>query len=160
MTVDERTFEERIRTLEPRLYRTAYAMLYSDADAADAMQECILRAWRKLGSLKDEERFDAWVTRILVNECRDVQRRSKRRPLPYDEAIGEKTAEAPPDIGLREALHQLAPKYRLPLLLHHMDGYTLEELAPMLHLPLSTVKGRLYQARKQLKTLLEKEAVR
>ncbi len=161
MTVDETTFEARIRLLEPKLYRTAYALLWNDADAADAMQECILKAWRKLGSLKDEERFDAWTMRILVNECRDAQRRGRHRPLPFDEAIDADAAqEAPAELGLQEALRALAPKYRLPLLLHHMDGYSLGEIAPMLHLPVGTVKGRLYQARKQLKTLLEKEAVR
>lgn len=158
--MDERVFEERIRALEPRLYRTAYALLWNDADAADAMQECILKAWRKLGSLKEEQRFDAWTMRILVNQCRDIQRRSKLKPLPFDEAIDKNAAavqQSPPDIGLQEVLRELPQKYRLPLLLHHMDGYSLEEIASMLHVPLSTVKGRLYQARKLLKTLLEKE---
>ncbi len=163
MTMDERVFEERVRALEPKLYRTAYALLWSDADAADAIQECILKAWRKLGSLKEEARFEAWTMRILVNQCRDLQRRSRLKTLPYDEAIDESATaqpQAPTDIGLQEALRELPPKYRLPLLLHHMDGYSLEEIAPMLRVPLSTVKGRLYQARRLLKTLLAKEAVR
>ena len=49
------------------------------------------------------------------------------------------------------------PKLRLPLLLHHMDGYSLEDIAAMLHLPVSTLKGRLYEARKQLRALLGRE---
>lgn len=59
--MDERAFEKRIRILEPKLYHTAYTLVWNDADAADTIQECILKAWRKLGSLKDEERFDVWT---------------------------------------------------------------------------------------------------
>ena len=160
--MDEKTFEERILLLEPKLYRTAYAILWNDADVADAMQECILKAWQKLGFLKDEERFEAWTARILINACRDLQRRNKHNPLPLEGDIGIEAVpqEDAADLGLREALHALPPKYRLPLLLHHMDGYTLAEIAPMLRVPVGTLKGRLYEARKQLKTLLEKEAVR
>ncbi|MEG2251480.1 MAG: RNA polymerase sigma factor, partial [Clostridia bacterium] len=104
--------------------------------------------------------FEAWVMRILVNECKDVHRRNKRRPLPLNEAVAE-TAAAPEmfiDIGLQDALRQLPTKYRLPLLLHHMDGYSLAEISSMLHLPVGTIKGRLHQARILLKTFMEKEA--
>lgn len=160
--MDERTFEERILALEPKLYRTAYGILWNNADAADAIQNCIIKAWQKLDSLKNEERFEAWTMRILINACRDLQRKNQHRALPLDEAIIQDAAVhiAPEDIGLQEALRSLEHKYRLPLLLHHMDGYALDEIAKMLRLPVSTIKGRLYQARKKLKTLLEKEAVR
>ncbi|MDD3409381.1 MAG: sigma-70 family RNA polymerase sigma factor [Eubacteriales bacterium] len=159
--MDEKAFEERILALEPKLYHTACAILWNDADAADAMQECILKAWRKQDSLKDPERFSAWTMRILINECRNVQRRSRNRTVSLEDAmvkqepIGEETM----DLGLRQALRALPPKLRLPLLLHHMDGYSLEEIAGMLRLPVSTVKGRLYEARKRLRALLEKEAL-
>lgn len=161
MTMDDKLFEAQVRALEPKLYRTAYAMLWNDADAADAMQESIIKAWRRLNTLKTEECFEPWVMRILINECRDAQRRNKRRPLPLNEAVSETASapEAPLDAGLQDALHRLPAKFRLPLLLHHMDGYSLAEIAPMLHLPIGTVKGRLYQARKLLKTYLEKGAI-
>ena len=64
----------------------------------------------------------------------------------------------PPDVGLREALRRLPEKFRLPLLLHHLDGYPLEEVARILRLPESTVRGRVFQARKRLKALLQEEA--
>ena len=158
--MNEKTFEERVRALEPKLYRTASAVLWNDADAADALQECILRAWRRLDSLREEERFDAWLTRILLNCCRDIQRQARRRPLPLDEALREGSHEAVPDTGLREALRALPTQYRLPLLLHHLDGYSLEEISRMLRLPISTLKGRLYEARRRLKALLDEEAAR
>jgi RNA polymerase sigma-70 factor, ECF subfamily len=156
-TVDEKTFEEAVLRLEPKMYRTACAVLWNDADAADAMQECIVKAWRRLNSLRDERLFDAWAMRILINECRNCQRRNKHRALSLDEAACIAQREEPVDLGLREALRELPEPLRLPLLLHHMDGYSLEEISPMLHLPVSTLKGRLYEARKQLKTLLGKE---
>ncbi len=157
--MDDKAFEEQILALEPKLYRTAYALLWNDADAADAMQECILKAWRKLDSLKDDERFSAWTMRILINECRTLQRKSKHRALSFDEAIGdnEPIGEEPVELGLRQALRELNPKLRLPLLLHHMDGYSLEDISVMLRLPVSTLKGRLYEARKQLRALLGRE---
>ena len=158
--MDDKAFEEQILALEPKLYRTAYALLWNDADAADAMQECILKAWRKQNSLKDDERFSAWTMRILVNECRNVQRKNKYRTVSFDEAIGDKEpiCKEPVDLGLRQALRDMDPKLRLPLLLHHMDGYSLEDVAGMLRLPVSTLKGRLYEARKQLRALLGREA--
>jgi RNA polymerase sigma-70 factor (ECF subfamily) len=157
-TVNERTFEEAVLRLEPKLYRTAYAILWNDADAADAIQESIIKAWRKLNSLRDADRFDAWVMRILINECRSFRRRRKQNIISFDEAIGEAAREAAVDFELRDALRRLPESLRLPLLLHHMDGYSLQELSSILHLPVSTLKGRLYEARKQLKALLGKEA--
>ena len=139
------------------MYRTAVAILWNDADAADAMQECILRAWQKRGALREESKLDGWMMRILVNECRSLQRRNRHRPLPLEEGV-EAPAMQPPDVGLREALRRLPEKFRLPLLLHHLDGYPLEEVARILRLPESTVRGRVFQARKRLKALLREEA--
>ena len=157
--MDEKTLETAILRLEPKLYRTAYAILWNDADVADAMQESIIKAWRKLRSLRDDSRFDAWVTRILINECRNCQRH-KHNVISFDEAIGEATTETPVDLGLQDALRRLPEPLRLPLLLHHMNGYSLKDISSMLRLPVSTLKGRLYEARKQLKALLDKEVFR
>lgn len=156
--MEERTFEDAVLRLEPKLYRTAYAILWNDADAADAIQESIIKAWCKLNSLRDANRFDAWVMRILINECRSCRRRRKRNVISFDEAIGEASRDNAVDLELRDALKRLPESLRLPLLLHHMSGYSLKELSSILHLPVSTLKGRLYEARKQLKALLDKEA--
>lgn len=149
--MDEKTFKDAALRLEPKLYRTAVAILWNDADAADAMQESILKAWRKLNSLRGDDRFDTWITRILNNECRSMKRR-RRHPDIHPEAVAALVSnDAPADPGLREALKGLPEAQRLPLLLHHMDGYSLKEISAMLHLPESTLKGRLYEARKQWK---------
>ena len=156
--MDEQAFEEAVRRLEGRMYRTAVAILWNDADAADAMQECILHARQRRGSLREASKMDGGMMRILVNECRSLQRRNRHRPLPLEEGVEASSAMQPPDVGLREALRRLPEKFRLPLLLHHLDGYPLEEVARILRLPESTVRGRVFQARKRLKALLQEEA--
>lgn len=67
--MDEQTFEQRIRRLQHRMYRVAVSILWNDEDAADAIQEAVLRAWQKRRALRDEGAFDVWLMRILLNEC-------------------------------------------------------------------------------------------
>lgn len=150
--MDEQEFERAVRRLQTRMYRTAVSILWNDEDAADAIQEAILRAWQKRRSLRRPEAFDVWLMRILLNECRNIQRKIRFQAVPLDEDVAANEA---PDIGLREALRRLPEKYRTPLLLHTLDGYPVAEVARMLRVPESTVRGRVYQARKQLKALLE-----
>ena len=116
--MDERAFEQRVLELEPRLYRTACAILWNDADAADALQECLLKAWRKRSSLKEEACFNSWITRILINECHTLRYRLRRhKTVSFDEAVGDVPAGEPVDLGLRDALRALPEHLRLPLLL-------------------------------------------
>lgn len=154
--MNEATFTETVRRMTPEMYRVAVAMLWNDADATDAMQEAILRAWEKRDRLREEDRLPGWLMRILVNQCRSVLRRRKFRPLPLDDAL-ERPSPEPPDIGLWEALKALPEKYRLPIVLHHVEGYDLTEIAGMLKLPAATVRGRLFYARKKLRDLLQED---
>lgn len=155
--MDEATFTEKVRQCEKKLYRIARALLRCDADCADALQEAILRAWQKRGHLREPERFDAWLTRIVVNECRDMARRAKRRQTLFGEAEAEAPEVPPPDPALWDALAALPEKYRLPLLLHHLDGYVVNEIAHILALPETTIKWRLHEARLRLQKALAEE---
>lgn len=156
--MNEYTFNERTRAMEARMYRIARSMLRSDADCADAIQNAVFAAWRRRSSLKDETRYEQWLMRILINACRDVQRTYKKRrdDVPAD-ALETLAAPPPPDMALRCALEQLAEKYRLPVLLHHMDGYPLSDTAQMLGLPLATVKWRIHVGLEKLRQLLGEE---
>lgn len=71
-------FEERVTAMTDDMYRVAAGMLFRYADRQDAVQECIWKAWRQLDRLRDESAFRPWLMRILVNECRNLQRKSKR----------------------------------------------------------------------------------
>ena len=68
----ESVFSERVRALHGPLWRIAWAILHNGADCDDAIQETLLRAWNRIGSLRDETAFDAWLVRILVNEWNDI----------------------------------------------------------------------------------------
>ncbi|MBR6753960.1 MAG: sigma-70 family RNA polymerase sigma factor, partial [Clostridia bacterium] len=132
--------------------------LRSDSDCGDALQNAVFAAWRKLPSLREEAQFEPWLMRILLNACRDVQRGYLRRKgeLPMEEALH--AASAPPrDVDLQIALQTLPEKFRLPILLHHMNGLSVPVIARVLRLPQSTVKGRIREGLKKLRRLLEEE---
>lgn len=135
-------------------------MLRCDADCKDAVQEAVLKAWQKRHTLREEGAFQAWLMRIVVNECKSLLRRQVR-VIPVEEIdLGEDSP--PPDPGVREALEKLPEKLRLPLVLHYVEGFPLSDISAMLGVPVGTLKWRLSQARGILKIELqdEKEACR
>ena len=151
--MNELQFSERVMACAEKLWRISYLILRNPADCDDAVQEALIRAWTRLGTLRNEKYFETWLVRILVNVSRDLLR--KRRPVvELDESMAE---PEPPDTALRDAICTLEIKYRLPLVLHHLEGYPLEDCARMLRIPVSTVKGRLFMARRLLRKTLEKE---
>ncbi len=153
----EAAFIARVRLLEGRMYRMAKTILQRDEDCADAISEALLKAWQKQHTLRDETLFETWLTRILINECRNLQRKHKAT-LPFDEALAVPDTHPPPDVDLQRSLMALAEKYRLPLILHHMDGYPLKDVGHILGLPVSTVKWRIHHALKTLQIALEEVA--
>ena len=151
--MDAKEFSNRAMACAERLWRISYLTLQNPADCDDAVQEALLRAWANRRRLRDERLFETWLVRILINCARDLLRK-RRAVQPLDENL---TAAEPEDAKLRDALCALDVKYRLPIVLHHLEGYNLDECAAMLGLPVSTVKWRLYAARKQLRSQLEGE---
>ena len=152
--VNDNEYMRRVRAIEGRLYRVAQAMLWREADSVDAVQEAVFRGWLKKDRLADEAKLEPWLTRILVNCCRDALRRRKHAPLPLLAEIAEEDRLCE-DLQLRLALRKLPEKYRLPLILHHMQGYSVEETADILRISKSLTASRLHQARKALRGLLE-----
>ena len=145
----------RVQAMERKLYRIARAVLWNDADCADAIQEAVFKGWMKRGSLKEEARFEAWLARILVNECRNLQRKQKLRPLPLNEEIDLSRQDSmAEDVQLREALKSMPEKYRMPLLLRYLEGYDLPDVGRILDIPYSLAKSRLHQARNSLRKIL------
>ena len=147
-------YMQRVRSMEGRLFRIAQAMLWRYADSADAVQEAVFRGWLKKGSLRQDAYFETWLIRILINECKDALRRRKREPAEIVEEVSgeERLCE---DLCLRMALKSLPEKFRLPLLLHYMEGYPVADVASMLGISLSQANARLHRARKALRSLLD-----
>lgn len=150
--MDERWFSERVERARDKLFRIAYSILHNEQDCADALQEALLKAWQNLDKLREPQYFDTWLVRILINECKRIHLRRRRMPAP---AL---IPDLPPeDIPLHDALKALDERYRLPILLHYIEGFTLEEIAYLLRIPSGTVKSRMYAGRKALRNLLEEE---
>ena len=152
--MNDRDYMARVRAIEGRLYRIAQAMLWRDADCADAIQEAVFRGWMKKGQINEPAYFETWLIRILINQCKDVLRRRRRDPLPLDIETGQEDRLCE-DVHLRACLKRLPEEYRIPLLLHHLEGYSIRDVAKMLCLPEKRVTARLYRARKALRALLD-----
>ena len=95
----EGDFTRRVMAMRDRLYHVGRAMLWSDEDAADAVQEAMLTAWKKRRALRDEDRFEAWFIRVFVSRCRDMQRSQIRRRAAMESAAKEYDAAAAPASG-------------------------------------------------------------
>lgn len=146
-------FIERVRLCERRLYRVSRTMLRSDADCEDAVQEALLKAWAKLPMLRQEQFFETWLIRILINECRTIYR---KRPRAQEE-IPESLAAPDEDHSVINALMDLPEKFRIPTELHYIEGYGISEIARMLFIPEGTVKWRLSRSRTLLRHELGEE---
>lgn len=154
--MNDRDYMARVRAIERKLYRIAHAMLFNDADSADAIQAAVFKGWMKKAGLRDDHYMETWLVRILINECRDILRRRSTKILPLmDEILPGEDERMAEDLHLRQALQSMPEKYRLPLLLHHLEGYELSEIAKMLSITPQLVKSRLHQARKFLRGKLE-----
>lgn len=151
-------FSLRVTWAQGRLYRVACGYLRGEHDRLDAISEAIVKAWQKRGSLKKEEAFDAWLVRIVIRECVNIQRKQKRI-IPVGEIPQSGETAAPPSDNqpLREALDALPQKLREVTVLHYMEGYPVEDAAQILGITKGAVCSRLSRARTLLRELLEEE---
>jgi RNA polymerase sigma-70 factor (ECF subfamily) len=147
--MDERLFTQRLLESEPMLYRIACALLRFETDRQDAMQETALKAWQNQGRLREEQYFKTWICRIMVNECHNLQRKNSR--MVPTETMPDQPAPDNSEQETRLMLESLPEKQRVPLVLHYLEGFSLEEIAQVQHISLSLVKYRMHQARKALR---------
>lgn len=145
---DADAFTELMQLYMKDLYRVALAILMNDEDAADAIQDTILTCWEKLGTLKKDQYFKTWMTKILINRCYDIRRRALR--IVDLEAYEEPATEDSYNLELKEALSLLDEKYRSVMILFYGEGYHIDEISKILRITPSTVKTRLQRGRKKL----------
>lgn len=111
-------FGRRIVHMQETLYRVAYGLLLNGHDSADAVQECILKAWQKQHKLRDPDSMKQWVVRILINECYNIMRTRKR--VVAMESLPEAVSPPDADAALHDAVAALDEKLRLPIILQSM----------------------------------------
>lgn len=156
-----REFEERLAECGPLAFRVAYGVLRHAADAEDVAQEALLKAFRNFERLREPAKFRGWLVRIAfrmaLDRWRSVKRREKRE-MPGEQPGHRITGPSAEELAassefqsrLERAMEELPEKFRLVVLLAGIQGYTLEEVAGMLGIPMGTVKSRLFFARKKL----------
>lgn len=143
-----------------RCYALAYRILRDPHRAQDAAQQALLGAWRDLPTLRDVERFDAWLHKLVVNACY-VEARSQRRWVARVRVLRAEPEGADIARGvvardeLEAAFRQLSPEHRAVVVLHHHLGYQLTEIAETLGIPAGTARSRLHHAVKQLRAALD-----
>nr|WP_276206299.1 RNA polymerase sigma factor SigM [Thermoactinospora rubra] len=160
---DAHAFSEIVRRHRDRMWAVALRTLGDPDEAADAVQDAFVSAYRKAGSFRGEAAVTTWLHRIVVNACLDRMRRKSVRPVADDELIeaAERDTPLPDQTGEREvslevsaALKLLPPDQRAALVLVDMMGYSVEDAAQVLDVPSGTVKSRCARGRAKLAPIL------
>lgn len=135
------------------LYKVAKSYLSSEEDVADVMQETVLSVYEHIQELKSVSYFKTWMTRILINHCKDLLRQQKRYLVSGQ--LPENTQEAPEsDREFYRLVGELPEDYRAVFLLYYGEGFHTREIAWILDMNENTVKSKLRRGRDRLKQVL------
>jgi RNA polymerase sigma-70 factor, ECF subfamily len=142
-----------------RLYATARFILRDTELAEDATQDALVRAWRDLPSLRDAERFDAWMHRLIIRACADVGRHQRRwraeiTVLPNEPFEPDRTPDLANRDQIEQGLRRLSDAQRAILVAHFYVGMSVTEAADALDIPVGTAKSRLHYAIEALRAAL------
>jgi len=149
------TFIDDVLEVESTLYHVSKSILTHEQDCEDAVQEAILKAYNKLGTLKKEQYFKTWLVRILINECYSLKRKEYSQ-VPYEEYFESAKANDKENYNeLYSAIQNLPERIRITIVLYYVEGYSVKEIKQILQIPTGTVKSRLAKGRNLLKIKLE-----
>lgn len=159
MEAKRAAFDQLVRRLNADLYRFAYWLSRDQAIAQDLVQESFLRAWRSLADLRDEKAAKAWLMTIVR---REHARMFERKVPPLDDiadlVIEDQDTPSAFEMSeiqeMRDAIARIEDKYREPLLLQLVGGFSCDEIAEQLGTTASAVMTQLFRARAKLKALL------
>jgi RNA polymerase sigma-70 factor (ECF subfamily) len=161
---DREAFVDLVRVRVDRLFAIAQRILRDVDRAEDALQDALVIAWRDLRGLRDPDRFDAWLHRLLVHSClthaaRERRRVANLRALPIDGPAGpDDTLTVADRDQLERGFRRLPPEQRAILVLHHYAGYAPSEIAETLGIPPGTARSRLHHAHRAMRAALEADA--
>ena len=158
---DEDAYASLMAIAGDRLLAIAYRILRDLHRAEDAVEAALVNAWRDLPTLRDADRFEAWLTRILVRECYLEADRGRRstdhmRVLPIDLAgTSDPTSAVVDRDRLDRGFRRLPTDQRAIVVLHHYLGWSQPEIAVALEIPIGTVKSRLFYATRAMRAAIE-----
>ncbi len=168
-------FERLVRPHLESLYRLAFRFTGNAADAEDLLQDLLIKIYPRREELKQVDKLRPWLARVLYNLFIDTQRRRNRSPIHLADQTGDEDDPDPvdrlaaeegtnPEVETRRdgdlrqlqaALDRLSEDHRAVIMLHDVEGYTLEEMTEILECPIGTLKSRLHRARARMRQLLE-----
>ena len=157
---DQKAFAQLVEQEQHRLYTLAIRELGSAADAEDAVQEAMIRAWRALPRFRAESRFSTWIYRIQLNAIHDQRaKRARGSGTPLDdvaEPVDPRDAIHASELStaLQDALNALDDTYRAAVLMSDVSGMSYSEIAAVLGIAEGTVKSRIFRGRAELARLL------
>jgi len=175
--VDQRRLVERAREGDHDAFASLLGMCVARLDgvarlilrdpelARDAVQEAAIRAWRDLPGLRDPERFDAWIHRVVVRACLDLARHRRRRVTEVELLTldGPSIPDVSVDVADRDlldrALRRLVPEARAAIVLRYYVGMSVPDVAACLGIPLGTAKARLSRSLVAMRTTIETSPV-
>lgn len=163
---DRTAFDELVKRYQDRLVHSLEHTLGSREEALDVAQQAFVQSWRKLKSFRRESAFYSWLYRIARNVAVSRIRRQPVSPGSLDHlqdasgfeladahagAAPEHALETAEEVSLvRNALNQISEEFRQPLVLKEIDGFSYEEIAQVLDIPLGTVRSRIFRGRQEL----------
>ncbi len=153
------TLDQWVLQYEKDLLRLCCIYLRDWSAAEDAVQETFLKAYKAHASFRGESHVKTWLIQIALNQCRDMRRNSWYRYIDRRISLDSLPLAAPPpsaeNLALSTAIMQLKPKYMEVVLLYFYEGYSMKEIAHMLHITEAAVSIRLTKAKQKLRTELE-----
>ena len=159
MIPDDTRIENIINLYGDLLYRTGIMILGNPQDVQDVLQEVMLKVLQKMPEFHDSEHEKAWLLRVTINLCKDMLRfRFRHQYIQIDEL--EIEAVDTDDRQLLQEIIQLPPRWRIVLILHYVEGYSLKEIADILSVSENAVKKRMQRAKNALRAKLEEGGIR
>jgi RNA polymerase sigma factor (sigma-70 family) len=170
---DHKAYDKIIINYQPSVFNLIYRMLHNKKEAEDLTQETFIKVFHSLPLFNEEYAFTTWLYKIASNNCIDFFRKRKLQTCSLDKPVEYKDSEihfeaADPDPDpekniidlerskiIQEAIESLPKKYLLVIKLRHQEEKSYEEIAEMLHLPLGTIKARIFRAREILNKALK-----
>jgi RNA polymerase sigma-70 factor (ECF subfamily) len=161
MAHDHEAFSDLARLSIEKLYTVARLILRDTHRAEDATQEALVLAWRDLAALRDPDRFEVWMRRLLVNACykelrkdRD-RRRFEVRVDPIEQGLPDASRNVADRDQIERAFRRLEPEQRALIVLHYHLGLSLSDTADAMDLPIGTAKSRLHRATQAMRATLD-----
>lgn len=153
---DDSAFTLIFLSMQNKLYRIAYSRLKSESDTQDAIQNTIINVYENLGNLKNFSSFEAWTTKILINECNKIYA-DKKRIFPSEDNILEFNSyeDDHNDLVFDDLIKDLTTKEQLVLTLYYKNNLDINIISDQLDIPSNTIKSILHRSRNKIKKILE-----